>query len=220
MQSKYLTVLSFCLIFTAVTTAFAQKLDLRKEVKITLKDQTAVVLYPSAEYRNQYYYSPVNLRISIRKDNQPEYSFLTFKENDEGPVTGGLMHIMLTWGLSISQEEEAIEKLRSEVDSTAVIYGALPLEPLEPASGFYIISDNRGAEILRRSLKSSAGPSNTPGGKMAASFMFSADDAVAIEKLMANPEDFKDSRIFFAWRYAYSDQIFAIGTLISALFPH
>ncbi|MEZ4776209.1 MAG: hypothetical protein R3D00_23750 [Bacteroidia bacterium] len=200
--------------------SFAQQVDMRKEVKLTLSDQTQVLLYPSVDYRHQFYYFPVNLRISIRKDSQPEYSFLTFKENDEGPVTGGLLHVMLTWGLNISQEEEALEKLRSEMDSTAVIYGALPLEPLEPASGFYIISDNKGAEIMRRSLKASAGPANVPGGKMAASFMFSADDAVAMEKLMAHPEDFKDSRIFFAWRYAYSDQILAIGTLIRELFPH
>ncbi|MDX2249410.1 MAG: hypothetical protein SF052_21685 [Bacteroidia bacterium] len=197
--------------------SFAQQVDMRKGVKITLSDETQVSLYPSVDYRNQFYYSPVNLRISI-KNAQPEYSFLTFKENDEGPVTGGLFHILLTWGLDSRQEAEALQKLQATVDSTAQIYGALPVEPVKTISGFEIISGNKGAEILRRSLKSAAGPPTVPGGKMAASFMFSAADAIEMEKMMADPAQFEETTFRFTWNLGQTEQIITLGTLLRHLF--
>lgn len=196
---------------------FAQQVDLRKEVTIVLSDETQVSLYPSTDDQRHFYYSPVNLRISI-KNAQPEYSFLTFKENDEGPVTGGLFHILLTWGLDARQEAEALQKLQATVDSTAQIYGALPVDPVETISGFEIISNNKGAEILRRSLKSAAGPPTVPGGKMAASFMFSAADALEMEKLMADPDQFEDTRFFFTWNLSQTGKTIALGTLLRQLF--
>lgn len=180
-------VIVIALIVMMVNTAVAQQVDFRREVSIELSDKTEITLFPSIHANDQYYYLPVGAGFALRKNGQPEMNFMTWKENDEGPVTGGLWHILLTWGMTAQQQTEAEKMLWNKLDSTVQIWGAVPVDE----GSFEITGEGEIAQILRNSLKSAGSPPTMPGGKMAASFMFSAEDAITLEEAMNDTGKFE-----------------------------
>ena len=165
--------------------------------EITLSDGTALQLFREAGQSptsTLYYYLPVNLRISDA-DGYSEFSFIVFRNDSLSPIRGGIMHLLLVWGLTPAQQTEAERLLLSKTDSSAVIGGSLFMDedPTHPP-GFEILSDSPLAHILRRSLKNAGGTPLNAGAKIAAAFSFSAEDAAEMNDALNQASNFDGIR--------------------------
>lgn len=168
----------------AANTAWAVVLDDENRLTITLADNTPVTLIgvagATAEARsNQYYYLPVNLRLASRPDSVPEFLFLKFTTEakaDAGGVNGGLMHFLMEWGLTLSQETELKERL-AKVDPKATMMGAVPMEADGDAGTFQIVSGTLSDNKMTTALVNSGKAPMVPGGKVAAAARLTSDGA-------------------------------------------
>lgn len=172
---------------------FSQSLDRVPGTEIFLSDKTRLILRrgDTKEISHQpYYYQPVNLRIASRGKDY-EFLFLAYNSDDNGFADGAIMHMLLTWGLTSLQVEEADSLLKSLHGNGAFIAGALLIEPAIGKESLHIHSESPVAEMLNLSLKSKGGIPLSPGEKMALSFMFSATDAYQMIEFLENPEKLK-----------------------------
>ncbi len=164
--------------------------------EITLSDGTPLQLFREAGLSSGttvYYYLPVNLRISDA-DGYSEFSFIAYRNDSLSPIRGGLMHLLLVWGLTPRQHDEAERLLLAKTDSSAVIGGSLFMDEDPAHPGFEILSDSPLAHILRRSLKNAGGTPLNAGAKIAAAFSFSAEDAVEINEALNKASNFDGIR--------------------------
>jgi len=186
------------LLLISVSALLSQRLNIDTKISFTLQDKTEVTLYAAHEFQGEslfYYYLPVNLRISVRNESTPEFSFLTYKEEEGKEISGGILHWLLKWGLTAEQENEVQRLLKSEIDSNLVMMGAAAVSQLENDSCFQILSDNPVASVLRRSMKSVGSTPLLPGGKLAVSFMFNAEDARTIKQAFENTDELEGIKI-------------------------
>jgi hypothetical protein len=158
-----------------------------QDMGLRLLDGTSVTLIRGAEEEggpHAYRYLPANLTIARRRDGMPEFSFLAYREDSGGPILGGIMHLLLRWGLSENQEAELQRALRSQVDSLGTVVGAAPVRPREEDSSWEITSKGTIGSILNRSLASSGHVPTAPESKLAISFRFDARDAVKMSEAL------------------------------------
>ena len=198
--SKYIMVLAFAI---SCFSLFGQTMESDSLVSCRLKDTTTVMLIKKPSFKkesHQYYYLPVNLRISRKENDQFEFSFLTYKENDEGPIEGGLLHWLLKWGLTSTQEEEVQMILEQEIDSIGVLMGAIPIDYVKNDPGMLIVSESPVATVLRNSLRSTGTLPLYPGSKIASSFYFNAEDAQTMEKALLNTSELEGISIQFHFK--------------------
>jgi hypothetical protein len=116
-----------------------------------------------------YYYLPVNLHLSKRPDGTPEFLFLKFtteEREDQGGVSGALMHFLMEWGLTKQQETELQNELKKK-DPAGKLMGAVPMEPAEESGNFQIVSATLHDEGMATSLVTSGKAPLLPGGKAA-----------------------------------------------------
>lgn len=200
----------FSLLLMALLPSFAsnvygQTLDGNSKLSFTLSDKTEVTLfanfYDHEDYR-AYYYLPVNLRIALRDDSIPEFSFMSFRQAEGEDISGGLLHWLLTWGLTKEQQEEIQEQLYATTDSSAILMGAVAVEASE---SFQITSDEPIADILRNSLTSKGNIPLNPGGKLAASFLFSGEDAVKVEEAIKKHKKVAATTVKFKFQYSLQE---------------
>jgi hypothetical protein len=158
-----------------------------------LGDQTEVGVFMSDQCVHCYRYLPTGLRVPRNEAGQPEASLLKISENEGDPITGGIMHLMLVWGLNVKQELELQSALRETVDSMAVMLGAANVETTgdEKVS---IRGDGPLGDALRAALKSSSSVANSAGGKMALSFRF---DEGQVKVLLDCIEKICDNEVAF-----------------------
>lgn len=105
-----------------ITSTSAQILDSENRLGVVLSDGTQVILYGKAtslsdEKSKEYYYLPVNPRLSYRPDDTPEFlftKFVTEERDDNGGVSGALLHFLMEWGLTPQQETELKSILKSQ----------------------------------------------------------------------------------------------------------
>lgn len=165
-----------------------------QNLHFTLPDSVEVTLSPKIENGIKlYYYWPTNFSIATKEDGTEEFSFLTWKEDDKGEVKGGILHMLLTWGLNQKQSTE-IEQSIAKIDSTAILMGAIPVEAGNPV--FEINTEHELGQILKRSLKSSGGVPLYPGDKLALSFMFSAEDAQRLLEMLKQNDNLFRKTLF------------------------
>lgn len=154
----------------------AQPLDEENRVEIVLRDGTTVTLLGEAptiprspnarpQPSNRYHYLPTGLRLSQRRDGTPEFLYLKYT-SEAGDVQGGLVHFLMEWGLTRSQESELEEALRKERRG-ARLMGAASVEALGESGTFRVISATLSSEDRRRSLVMSGHAPVLPGGKVA-----------------------------------------------------
>lgn len=187
--------LFFLLTFVLLTSG-AVPAQLPVSADVTLSDGTRLQLFREAGQSpgsTIYYYLPVNLRISD-SDGYSEFSFIVFRNDSLSPIRGGLMHLLLVWGLTPAQQAEAERLLLAETDSSAVIGGSLFMDEDPAYPGFEILSDSPLAHILRRSLKNAGGTPLNAGAKIAAAFSFSAEDAAEMNKALEKASNFDGIR--------------------------
>lgn len=96
-------------------------LDLQSERVISLKDGTRVTILNTLDSPNDYYYLPMDIQVS-RKDGVPEISLMIYR-NSEDEITGGILHVLMTWGLTQSQETEVQSLITQNLDSLGSLKG-------------------------------------------------------------------------------------------------
>ncbi len=188
----------YWLLFLSVTVFSGREVsgqlkDSSNRVEVILSDKTPVKLFkaePNNASDHTWHYLPVNLRISAKAGN-PEFSFLSYDTDDDGEVDGAIMHLLITWGLTLQQSEEAEKYLRKNRDSLVYITGSIPLRSSGQDNSFTITGKNPLVEVLIKSLKSRGSAPLSPGEKIALSFMFSAQDARQMETALKDTEKLK-----------------------------
>ena len=143
-----------------------------------------VILYAAHDCEHCYYYLPTDLRISLKANSTPEVSLVTWKNDSESDIIGGVFHLLVTWGLTAEREKTVKEFLHAKHDSLAVVMGPSVLTPL---GGLIIKGDDKLADILRRSLSSVPLTPTTPGSKAAFSFRFTENEIQSFLYYVKNP---------------------------------
>lgn len=193
---KYIFHLIYIALTGISTSLNGQFLSENSQVNILLADSTPVHLFSlhqsGEDNHNGYYYLPTNMRLSYR-DSIPEFSFMAFDKNGDGENDGGIMHMLITWGLTKSQLLEAEKQLRVWTDSSAIILGPVIVE----SNQFTISPDTELTKILKRSLKSKGREPLNAGGKMALSYFFSKEDSTEMEKILLDSTALKNTKAIF-----------------------
>src|SRR5262245_1620971 len=155
-------------------------------IRLQLPDGTPVTVVrgDGAEEAHAYRYLPANLTLARTRDGRPEFSFLAYREDSTGPILGGIMHVLLRWGLSEKQEGELQRVLRSQVDSLGSVVGAAPVQPRGEERSWEITSKGAVGSILNRSVAASGNVPTAPESKLAISFRFDAKDAVKMSEAL------------------------------------
>jgi hypothetical protein len=104
----------------------AQMLTKDSERKVMLNDGISVVIYSASDELSSYYYLPKNIQVS-QKNGLPEISLMLY-QNEQKQITGGILHVLLSWGLTSSQKTELQQKLTKNIDSLGVLRDAGDLE--------------------------------------------------------------------------------------------
>lgn len=172
----------------SLNTVTAQILNAESKVIIILSDHSEVILYQKAnafdEAGEEYYYLPTHLRFGRSKNNDPEFSFLTYKKNKE--VTGAILHFLVTWGLNKFQLDEACMKLKEMKGPEATLVGAVMPESKNYSEGFVIEGTSTLVQILNRSMTSIGTTTVMPYAKIAASFQLNKEDSETFDKAIKN----------------------------------
>lgn len=111
--------------------ASSQALDANNRLSIKLNDGTSVNLIGKATEMatgtsaantnpasNEYYYMPVNLKLSKKADGTPEFllvKYTTDKDASLGGVQGAIIHFLVEWGLNPQQIKELELKLKDKI---------------------------------------------------------------------------------------------------------
>lgn len=165
--------------------AAAVVLDDDNRLDVTLSDGTQVTLYGEAGATRgiksaNYYYLPVNLRLSQRPDRTPEFLFLKFTTEQsaaQGGISGALMHFLMEWGLTPAQEADLAAKLKQQ-NRNAQLKGAVPMESEGgEAASFQIVSATLTDKGLAPSVVTSGKAPLVPGGKVATASRLTAEGA-------------------------------------------
>lgn len=181
---------------------------------LLLSDSIQVVVSNTDKCKQCFYYLPINLRTSVNKEGVPEISFTTWKNDDESEVIGGILHFLIVWGLEFAQEEE-LQNLLREVDSTNVLMGPVTVETLDD----YVIIE--GEDKLVAYLNNSARKTRiatTPGAKMAMSFSFEADEIEEVLKVIDN-SDRIDARLSLDFTFDTNSNFSLLKNKYSLLLP-
>ncbi|HOY06324.1 MAG TPA: hypothetical protein PLO67_13030 [Saprospiraceae bacterium] len=168
-----------------------------EQLKLKLSDGTSLVLCRQMSISRStpvYFYLPVNLRVSEENGNK-EFLFMPYKNNDTGAIQGAILHLLIQWGLTGAQLEEAEQFLATYVDTAATIGGSVFLEP-DPAHPDVeiVFRQNPLGEILLRSMKNVPKTALNAGSKMAFSFGLDAEDARVFNDAMKDAIHFKNIR--------------------------
>jgi hypothetical protein len=134
----------------------------------------------------KYYYLPTNLRLSRRPDGTPEFLFLKYTtENrvEQGGAQGGLLHFLMEWGLTASQESDLRAKLKQRAPNADLV-GAAPLDYTGENGSFAVVSavlSNTGDKGLTCSMVTSGKAPLMPGDKAAVAALLSAQGAQLLD---------------------------------------
>ncbi len=167
--------------------------------RLTLKDSSTVDVFANPRVGpHQYFYLPTKLRLATQSNGDPQFSFLAYSPDDNEEVSGAIMHLLVLWGLSFEEEQQATVNLRSRYDSLGVVSGAAMVEPDSgKAYGIWAKGDGRLADLLNKSLTNAGSVPNSPGAKWAASFRFADAEAREMQKAMVQPSNFKQVNLSF-----------------------
>lgn len=160
-------------------------------IKINLGDSLEVELvslFNTENNRPEYYYLPNNLRVSVNHQSQPELLFMAWdRESDR---IQGIMHWVLTWGLTADQESEVQHLLQIQIDSNAVLMGSVQVQP-EVRDLKFTGSNESMIQLLVKNQTSGGSIPTSPGGKSASAFKFSGPDATAVLESQKNTGKWK-----------------------------
>jgi hypothetical protein len=188
--------------------ARALVLDEENRIVIVLAGGTSVSLIGEATdtpgtKSKRYHYLPTNLRLSQRPDATPEFLFMKFttdRRADQGGVSGAIMHFLMEWGLTASQEADLEAKLNERI-SGAQVMGAVQLETQADAGSFQIVSATLADSGLTKSIVTSGKAPLVQGGKAAVGTRLSPEGAALLAASFEKTRSIADLSI--ALNYSY-----------------
>jgi len=157
---------------------------------------------PGTKSKN-YYYLPANLRLGERPDGTPEFLFMKFtteRRADQGGVSGAIVHFLMKWGLTASQEAELEAKLNQRISGAQVI-GAVPLETQADASSFQIVSATLSDSGLTKAVVTSGKAPLVQDGEAAVGTRLSPEGAALLAASFEKTRSIADLSI--ALNYSY-----------------
>lgn len=182
------------LLFTLTTLNLTAQRD--RPLEVTLLDGHKVSIYERHTFDGPdagRMYAPFNLRVAEGRSGDKEFSFLAYRQDSTSAILGGILHFLLTWGPTADQAKELEDLVRMRTDSSQYVAGSLPVERDTSAEGLEIgPADHPLAQLLLRGLNSVPSPPINAGGKMAASFSFSAEDARMMADVLPDKEAWKE----------------------------
>ena len=123
--------------------------------------------------------------MSSKPDGTPEVSLVTWKNDSESEIIGGVLHLLTTWGLTAEREKGTQAFLRSTVDSLGTLMG--PSTIVATPETLTIHGDDKLAKILKSSSSNVPLAPVTPGSKTALSFRFNKDVIGDVLYYLKNP---------------------------------
>ncbi len=184
MYKTSISLLLLLLLWLAGPHLYGQILDFSNRVDVVLSDGTNVVLYGEAqtlnkEFSGRYRYLPVGLRLAKKTDGTPEFLFSKFTtETGSEEASGALMHFLMEWGLTETQEREVQSKVTAKLQGMAQtdprfarvtdprVMGAVNVRT-DPENSFEVISAVLTDLNSKPTLVTSGRAPIIPGGKVA-----------------------------------------------------
>lgn len=199
---------SFVLLVLSANPAHAVVLDSESRVLVELSDGTLVTLFArSAGFSgvtNEYYFLPFNLHVTERKsDGNPEFLFveyITDQNEENGGLSGALMHFLVSWGPSQGQLAELGSKLSQTVPGSQLA-GAVPLNVDSESGSFSIVSAIMQDGLLTRSQVTSGKAPALAGGKAAAAASLGPYGAQLMKAGFESDSAIADLSIVFDYTY-------------------
>lgn len=216
----FIQLLSVLFILIGGITLQGQALDFMNKVAVTLSDGTTVVLYGAAslsddKFTNEYYYLPVNLRLSQKVDKTPEFLFLKYtteNREDVGGIQGGLLHFLMEWGLTPNQEKEVQSKLVAKLQGLSSsspkyrqvtnprLMGPVNLKT-DPENSFQIISGILTDKKYTPNLVTSGRAPLVPGGKIAVGARLEKNPAQLLAATLEKSRSITDVSVSLRFKY-------------------
>lgn len=147
-----LSMIIFCVIMLVgqFPTTAQQNLDFNSKTIVNLNDGSVITLYAQTEGSGatakggkNFYYVPTQAMLSKNPQTQvPEFLFLKYvteEREDQGGVSGALMHFLMQLGYTKEQQAEMQAKLQSKTPG-AIVKGPVDLFTAEDDNSFRITS--------------------------------------------------------------------------------
>jgi hypothetical protein len=163
----------------------AQDLTRSSKYSDELKNGASITLYAMRDCASCYYYLPTNLGITRNSDGTPEVSLVTWKNDENSKVVGGILHFLVSWGIGQEDERYISSRLRSKVDTSAVVMGPVSVQATLDYPKFRDDCDL--TELLLAHVTAVPPAPTTPGAKMAFSFRFDEDAIARLMKYVDTP---------------------------------
>jgi Na+-transporting NADH:ubiquinone oxidoreductase subunit NqrC len=218
---------SMILLCLLATFAHGQILDYQNKIGITLSDGTPVTLYGRAsnskipgkddyEFTGDYYYLPVNMRLSRKDDGTPQFLLLKYttdEKTDAGGVQGALMHFLMEWGLTPAQERELDQKVKEKVKelsrgnalfarvSAPKVMGAVDLTA-EKDNSFRVISAVLNDASMTPKLISSGKAPVIEGAKVAVASKLDKNGAQLLAATLEKSRSISDVSLEMSFKYS------------------
>jgi len=202
---------TFCFLLMPLFSSHAQIVDSSNKLSLTLSDGTQVVLYGEAaslsdRKSKNYYYLPVSLRLGIKKDKTPEFLFMKYiteEKEADGGIGGALLHMLMEWGLTPSQQKEVEQILASGQQGArkkSVLKGALDVKP-DGDKSLRIISATLTDDKLAPSVVQSLSAPVLPGAKVAVASNLSPHGAQLLAATFEKTKSITDLSIEMSFKY-------------------
>ncbi len=188
----------FVLFIFLIKISIAQQLIEKSAVHLRLQDGLVLTCYKANSLQNtgmnHYYYVPVNIRFSNTNSGDKAYSIMIYKDKNN-QIKGGIMHWLLSWGVSRQQLAEARRKLKTLKGKNAQLEGAVLPDKTNTGTDFEITGNTSLAGILQAAVVSRGNVPLVSNAKMAIAFKFSKKEASGIEKLFSNYREQKNTYV-------------------------
>jgi hypothetical protein len=152
------------------------------------------VLYRDHADAHKYYYVPDAPRLATKRDGTPEFAFIKYAKTD-GETKGGIVHFLVTWGMSEGELSSAESALRLK-DPEAKIAGPVPFKE----GTFKVVSATAGeGGIFSRRIVGEGKAPIMPGQKAAVSIALTEEGASLLWESFKNPTS--DISVMFDLRF-------------------
>ena len=152
------------------------------------------VFYRDHADPSKYYYVPDEPRLATKKDGTPEFTFIKYTKTG-GDIKGGIVHFLVTWGLTESEIFSAETSLQM-IDPEAKVVGPVPFKE----GTFQIISATAGEGGLFNVKICGEGKAPImPGQKGAVSIALTQEGASLLWESFKNPTS--DISVMFMLKY-------------------
>ncbi len=202
---------TICCLMMPLLSSQAQVVDDNNKLSITLSDGTQVILYGAAaslsdRKSKNYYYLPVSLRLGVKPDKTPEFLFMKYiteEKEADGGIGGALLHMLMEWGLTPTQQKE-VEQILADGQQGArkksVLKGALDVKP-DGDKSLRIISATLTDDKLAPSVVQSLSAPVLPGAKVAVATNLSSNGAQLLAATFEKTKSITDLSIEMSFKY-------------------